>query len=76
MLAEVLVKFVTVPVVTNATAALADAMEADVEVRLVTVPVVITAVPTLAEAMDAPVAVRFVITATPALMLAIEAAVN
>ena len=76
MLAEVLVRFVTVPVVTSATAALADAMEADVEVRLVTVPVVMTAVPTFAEAIEALVAVRLVTTATPALMLAIEAAVN
>ncbi len=75
-LALVAVRFVTVPVVISATAALADATEALVAVRLVSVPVVITAVPTLAEAIDAPVAVRLVITATPALMEAIEAAVN
>jgi hypothetical protein len=76
MLAEVDVRLVTVPVVISATAALAEATDAEVAVRLVIVPVVITAVPTFAEAMEAPVAVRLVITATPALMLAMEAAVN
>ena len=74
--APVAVRFVTVAVVSNATPAFIDAMEADVEVRLVTVPVVITAVPTFAEAIEALVAVRFVTTATPALMEAMEAAVN
>ena len=56
--------------------ALADAIEAEVAVRFVTVAAVSSATPAFMLAMDAPVAVRLVITATPALMEAIEAAVN
>ena len=74
--ADVEVRLVTVPVVITAVPRLTEATDAPVAVRLVTVAVVSSATPAFIDAMDAPVAVRLVITATPALMEAIEAAVN